>query len=140
MRFLLPILLLFAAAATAPAAVWTDNGDGTWSCVTSQCGTVTVSDDGKAKLEQCRASDNFRFRSSSDELSPSDWLDGIKVGFSDTRHNGATVLHRGVSAPDSGDTNWWVNLWSLFLGRYVWSGASDRDAAGLAVSVDAPLP
>jgi hypothetical protein len=121
------------------AADWTDNEDGTWSCVTVECGTVTVPTEGKNKLEKCRASDNFRFRYMEDQLSPSAWLDALKTGLVDTRHNYAVMYHYGVPAPDSGDENWWQVLWGKFLDRYVWPQHPDRDTAGMAVEIDPPL-
>lgn len=140
MRNLIFGTILLTLATSLSAAGWVDNQNGSWSAVTQSCGTITVTTAVKAKLEKCRASDNFRFRWSNDAMDASMWLDGIKNGFADTRHNGATVRHPGIPIPSNANQNWWRSLWRQFLQRYVWNNHPTQDAAGLAISVDSPLP
>lgn len=140
MRFFFAAIFAMALVTSAAAAGWSDNGDGTWTCSPVTMDPVTVSDLWKQRLDQCRASDNFRFRRASDALEASAWLDSLKAGIVDTRHNNAVFFHRGVPSPDSGDVEWYRNLWAAFLDRYVWKQHPDRNARGLQIVIDAPVP
>lgn len=136
MRFVFILALLVGMCTSLPAADWVADGDN-WKVTTANYGDVVVSATVKAQLDQCRASDNHRFRWAEDALDASSWVNALKVGFQDTRHNGASVK-RYITDP--GTYRWWVPMWRAFISRYVSDTAPDPEARALTIVVRDPLP
>jgi hypothetical protein len=130
------LILMLAFVVSTPAADWVADGDN-WKVTTANYDDVVVTAAVKAQLEQCRASANHRFRWAEDALDASDWVNLLKVGFQDTRHNNALVKHYIL---DPGSYKWWVPLWRDFVARYASDTNPDPDAQALTITVREPLP
>ena len=134
MRFILTAIFMMVLVTSVPAADWVADGDN-WKVSTANYGDVMVTAEVKAKLEQCRASDNHRYRWASDVLDASTWVNQLKVGFADTQHNGAMVKKYIL---DPGSYKWWIPMWWDFVDRYVSDVSSDPEAEALTFVVKAP--
>jgi hypothetical protein len=134
MRFILAAILVMVLIPSLPAADWVADG-ANWKVTTANYGDVVVTAEVKAKLEKCRASDNFRYRWAEGVLDASNWVNLLKVGFSDTQHNNASVRKYIL---DPGEYKWWIPMWRDFVDRYISDVSSDPEAEALAFVVKSP--
>ena len=126
-KILVALVLGLAIVAAAPAADWSDNGDGTWSLTV----TYTVTTQKKQMAEQLRADHNWRHFYDGQERDASEWVGEMLEGFTGTRSSSTVpgIIDKGWRA----FLRMWISVSSLL------ASADGGMTEGLSVSVPDPV-